>query len=50
MSSDVHILVLTVSCDYTGGPPYPRVIRYKTYCSYVKFRIMLNAIYYVIFV
>jgi hypothetical protein len=33
----------------TGGPPYPRVIRSKTYRSYVKSGIILNAVYNVIF-
>jgi hypothetical protein len=28
--------------------PYPRVIRSKTYCGYVKLRIIPNAIYNVI--
>jgi hypothetical protein len=32
----------------TGGPPYPRVIRSKTYRGYVKQRIIPNAIYNVI--
>jgi hypothetical protein len=36
--------------DNTGGPPYPRVIRSKTYRSYVKPQITPNAIYNVIFV
>jgi hypothetical protein len=35
---------------YTGVPPYPRVIRSKTYRGYVKPRIIPNAIYIVIFV
>ena len=30
---------------YTGGPPYPRVIRSKFYCGDVKLRIIQNAIY-----
>ena len=30
---------------YTGGSPYPRVIRSKTYCGYVKPRIIPNTIY-----
>jgi hypothetical protein len=34
----------------TGVPPYPRVIRSKTYRGYVKPRIVPNAIYNVIFV
>jgi hypothetical protein len=34
---------------YTGVPPYPRVIRSKTYRGYVKPRIIPNAIYNVIF-
>jgi len=32
----------------TGGPPYPRVIGSKTYRSYVKPRIIPNAIYNVL--
>jgi len=35
--------------QYTGGPPYSRVIRFKTYRGYVKPRIIPNAIYNVIF-
>jgi hypothetical protein len=35
---------------YTGVPPYPRVIRSKTYRDYKKPRITPNAIYNVIFV
>jgi len=31
--------------QYTGGPPYPWVIRSKTYRSYVKPRIIPKAIY-----
>jgi hypothetical protein len=34
----------------TVVPPYPRVIRSKTYCGYVKPRIIPNAIYNVTFV
>jgi len=34
--------------EYTGGPLYPRVIRYKTYRGYVKPLIIPNAIYNVI--
>jgi len=34
--------------QYTGGPPYPRVIRSKTYRGYVEPRILPNAIYNVI--
>jgi hypothetical protein len=34
----------------TVVPPYPRVIRFKTYRGYVKQRIIPNAIYNVIFV
>ena len=34
----------------TGGPPYSRVIRCKTYRGYVKPRIIPHAIYNVIFV
>jgi hypothetical protein len=30
---------------YTGVPPYPQVIRSKTYRGYVKLRIVPNAIY-----
>jgi len=33
-----------------GGPPYPRVIRSKTYRVYMKPRIIPNAVYDVIFV
>ena len=33
---------------YTGGPPYPRVIRSKTYSGYGKPRVIPNAIYNVI--
>ena len=39
-----------VTFDNTGGPPYPRVIRSKTYRSYVKPQIIPNAIQNVIFV
>jgi hypothetical protein len=35
---------------YIGVPPYPRVIFSKTYRSYVKLWITLNAIYNTIFV
>jgi hypothetical protein len=31
--------------QYRGGPPYPQVICSKTYRSYVKPRIILNAYY-----
>jgi hypothetical protein len=34
----------------TGRPPYPRVIRSKTYRGYAKLRIIPNVIYNVIFV
>ena len=34
----------------TGGPPYPRAIRSKTYRGYVKPRIIPLAIYNVIYV
>jgi hypothetical protein len=33
---------------YTGGPPYPQIIRSKTYRSYVKLQIIPNAMYNVI--
>ena len=33
---------------YTGGLPYPRVIRSKTYRGYLKRRIIPNPIYNVI--
>ena len=45
ISSGVHIVVLTVSCDYTDRPPYPRVIRSKAYHGYVKVRIITDATY-----
>jgi hypothetical protein len=35
---------------YTVVPPYPQVIRSKTYCRYVKPQTIPNAIYNVIFV
>jgi hypothetical protein len=35
---------------YTIVPPYPRVMRSKTYRAYLKPRIIPNAIYNVIFV
>jgi len=35
----------TVLNTYTGRPPYPRVIRSKTYRGYRKPRIIRNAIY-----
>ena len=34
---------------YTGGPPYPRVIRSKTYCSYMKPQIIPSDIYIYIY-
>jgi hypothetical protein len=37
-------------CHCTVVPPYPRVIRSKTYRGYVKPRVIPNAIYNVIFV
>ena len=48
MSSDVHNLVMTVSCDYTGRPTYPRVICFKAYHVHVKVRIIPDGIYNVI--
>lgn len=39
-----------VTFDNIGGPPYPGVIRSKTYRSYVKQQIIPNAIYKMIFV
>jgi hypothetical protein len=33
----------------TGVPPYPQVMRSKTYCGYVKPQIIPNAIYIMIF-
>jgi hypothetical protein len=42
---------LSLQCKYNiVVPPYPRVIRFKTYRGYVKLRIIPNAIYNVIFV
>jgi hypothetical protein len=38
-----------VTSQNTAVPPYPRVIRSKTYRGYVKPRIILNAIHNVIF-
>ena len=35
----------STSKPYTGGPPYPRVIRSKIYRGYVKLRIIPNASY-----
>jgi len=46
INSSVHNSVYYI---YIGGPPYPRVIRSKTYRGYVKPRIIPNVIYYVIF-
>jgi len=40
----VHIVDLTVSCDYTGRPLYTRVIRSKAYHDYVKVLIISDAI------
>jgi hypothetical protein len=34
----------------TAVPPYPWVIRSKTYCGYMKLRLILNTVYDVIFV
>jgi hypothetical protein len=31
--------------QYTGGPPYPQVIRSKTYRGYGKPRVIPNAVY-----
>jgi hypothetical protein len=43
---------VSLSCVSTGSavvPSYPRVLRSKTNCDYVKPRIILNVIYNVIF-
>jgi hypothetical protein len=44
------MLALVYRRSDTVVPPYSRVIRSKTYCGYVKLRIVPNAIYNVIFV
>ena len=36
---------LFVTFDNTGGPPYPWVICFKTYRSYMKLQIIPNGIY-----
>jgi hypothetical protein len=38
----LHVLIASST---TGRPPYSQVIRSKNYRSYVKLRIILNAIY-----
>jgi hypothetical protein len=47
---ELNALVMCIYQLSTGVPPYPPVIRSKTYRVYVKPRIMQNAIYNVIFV
>ena len=45
----MYVCMIVGMYVYTGGPRYPRVIGSKTYRSYVKPRIVPNAIYIYIY-
>jgi len=41
----MYVYMYTHIHTHTGGPPYPRIIRLKTYRGYAKPRIIPNALY-----